>query len=50
VKIWEKGFIDPQATISINTPINSLNCGFVNGEATYLLAGTFHGGVALISI
>ena len=50
IKIWTKGSQKHLAAINLGTAVNSVCCCYVNDEPVYLVAGTFNGGVALISI
>lgn len=47
IKIWNSQNNDNLASINIGVPVNSL-CYGVLDQKPFLLAGTFHGGVALI--
>jgi hypothetical protein len=50
VRIWTKNSTKFLSSINIGAACNSIACANVNGIPTYLVAGTFNGGVSLVSI
>mmetsp|Transcript_22491 Transcript_22491/g.17002 ORF Transcript_22491/g.17002 Transcript_22491/m.17002 type:complete len:236 (+) Transcript_22491:2026-2733(+) len=50
VSVWANNKEKPLSTIDVNTPVNSVTVLYRDDDPTYLVVGTFNGGVGLIDL